>query len=77
MILIDAAGIKSKYMVLNIQTRPGQSGSPVLRDSDARLIGMLIGAYSAGSFASFGGVDPSTLHQTTHVISAEYILDMI
>lgn len=78
-ILIESSLIKSKHVVLNIQTRPGQSGSPVFRNSDATLIAMIIGSYAPSSKGgiSLGGVDPHTLHQTTHAISAEYILNMI
>lgn len=79
-ILIETKGIKSKHLVLNIQTRPGQSGSPVFNISNNNLIGMIIGSYvpniGRGSI-SLGGVDPHTLHQTTHAISSEYILNMV
>lgn len=78
-VLIDSSGIKSNHLVLNIQTRPGQSGSPIFRLSDSKLIGMIIGSYvpfSSGGI-SLGGVDPHTLHQTTHAVSSEYILKMI
>lgn len=78
-VLIESSGIKSKHLVLNIQTRPGQSGSPIFRLSDARLIGMIIGSYAPGGGGgiSLGGVDPHTLHQTTHAVSSEYITKMI
>ena len=71
--------IKSKHIVLNIQTRPGQSGSPVFRESDSMLVAMIIGSYAPNSSGSIslGGVDPHTLHQTTHAVSAEYILQML
>lgn len=78
-VLIESSGIKSKHLVLNIQTRPGQSGSPIFRLSDSRLVGMIIGSYVPGGAGgiSLGGVDPHTLHQTTHAVSSEYILKMI
>ena len=78
-ILIESSGIKSKHIVLNIQTRPGQSGSPIFRLSDLKLIGMIIGSYApnGGGGISLGGVDPHTLHQTTHAVSSEYISNMI
>jgi S1-C subfamily serine protease len=78
-VLIESSGIKSKHLILNIQTRPGQSGSPIFRLSDSRLVGMIIGSYvpGGGGGISIGGVDPHTLHQTTHAVSAEYILEMI
>lgn len=64
---------------MNIQTRPGQSGSPVFRESDSMLVAMIIGSYAPNSSGSIslGGVDPHTLHQTTHAVSAEYILQML
>jgi len=78
-ILINTNGIKTKHVVLNIQSRPGQSGSPIISKKDLSLIGMLIGSYaptnSSGSI-SIGGIDPQTLHQTTQAISAEYIAEM-
>lgn len=78
-VLIESSGIKSKHLILNIQTRPGQSGSPIFRSSDGKLIGMIIGSYAPMSnvTVNVGGVDPSTLHQTTHAVSSEYILKMI
>lgn len=78
-VLIEASCIKSKHLVLNIQTRPGQSGSPVFRKSDSKLIAMVIGSYAPDSSGgiSLGGVDPHTLHQTTHAVSAEYIINML
>lgn len=78
-VLLGSVGLLNKHFVLNIQTRPGQSGSPIFRLSDSRLVAILIGSYATGggSFMSLGGVDPHTLHQTTHAISAEYITKMI
>ena len=78
-ILIDSCGIKSKHIVINIQTREGQSGSPVFRDSDSKLVAMIIGSYAPNGSGgiSLGGIDPQTLHQTTHAISSEYIIKMI
>ena len=78
-VLIESSGIKSKHLVLNIQTRPGQSGSPIFRLSDSKLIGMIIGSYvpGGGGGISLGGIDPHTLHQTTHAVSSEYITKMI
>lgn len=78
-VLIESSGIKSKHLILNIQTRPGQSGSPIFRVSDSRVIGMIIGSYvpTTGGGISLGGIDPQTLHQTTHAVSTEYINKMI
>lgn len=78
-ILIANSDIKTKNIVINIQSRPGQSGSPVFRDLDSKLVAILIGSYAPKSSGgiSLGGIDPQTLHQTTHAVSAEYILKMI
>ncbi|OME02644.1 serine protease [Paenibacillus odorifer] len=76
-VLIQSQGIKNKHFVLNTQARPGQSGGPVFFNNS--IVGMLIGSYAPGgsSGISLAGVDPLTLHQTTHVISAEYIKEML
>jgi S1-C subfamily serine protease len=78
-ILLGAQGIKTKHIVLNAQARPGQSGSPVFNANGTRVVAMLIGSYAPGGGGgiSLGGVDPHTLHQTTHAISAHYIAEMI
>jgi hypothetical protein len=78
-VLIESSGIKSKHLILNIQTQPGQSGSPIFRLSDSRVIGMIIGSYvpNTGGGISLGGIDPQTLHQTTHAVSTEYINKML
>lgn len=78
-ILIQNEGIKTKNIVINIQSRPGQSGSPVFSKRSGSVVAMLIGSYAPNNRGgiSLGGIDPQTLHQTTHAISAEYILKMI
>jgi hypothetical protein len=78
-ILIDSAGVKSKHLVLNTQARPGQSGSPIFKRADGRLVAVLVGSYAPGGGGgiSLGGVDPHTLHQTTHAVSAEYLTGMV
>ena len=78
-IFIDSGKIKTKHLVLNTQARPGQSGSPIFSSRDHSLVGILLGSYAPGGGGgiSLGGVDPHTLHQTTHAISAEYIGEML
>lgn len=77
-ILIESGGIKAKHVVLNTQARPGQSGSPVFRRDTGELVAVLVGSYApgGGGSISLGGVDPHTLHQTTHAVSCEYLLKM-
>jgi len=78
-ILIDVEGIKFKNIILNIQARPGQSGSPIIHPVTNEIIGMIIGPYVPESNGGIllGNIDPETLHQTTHAISAEYIKEML
>jgi hypothetical protein len=78
-LIADAAGIKSKHIVMNTQARPGQSGSPVFASDGSAVVAMVIGSYAPGGGGgiSLGGIDPATLHQTTHAISAEYITAML
>ena len=78
-ILISNSGIKLKNIVLNIQSRPGQSGSPIVIPEKRSIAGILIGSYApqVNGGISLGGIDPQTLHQTTHAISAEYIKEML
>ncbi|NYS28876.1 serine protease [Pantoea sp. WMus005] len=79
-VLLDSSGIKTKFAIINTQTRPGQSGSPVVSKKDNSVVGILIGAYAnlSGGYVTFGNnINPSELHQTTQCISAEYIKDML
>jgi S1-C subfamily serine protease len=63
-ILVEAAGIKSKHMVMNTQARPGQSGAPVFAGDGSRVIAMVIGSYAPGGSSGIllGPIDPATLH---------------
>lgn len=78
-IYIDSFGVKVKNLVLNIQSRPGQSGSPILVPEKNMIAGILIGSYAPHSQGGIdlAGVDPHTLHQTTHAVSIEYIKEML
>ena len=78
-VLIENAGQKSKHIVLNTQAREGQSGGPVLDGAMRTVVAIVIGSYAPGGGGgiSLGGIDPATLHQTTHAISAEYLGAMI
>lgn len=77
-VLIKNSGVISKHAVINTQTRPGQSGSPVFDERTGFILGMLIGAWVPGpSGVSISGINPFELHQTTHCISAEHIKEML
>jgi len=76
-ILLESTGIKCKHAVLNIQSRPGQSGSMVLSPRLGKVIGVLIGTYAPQRGIMLGNINPAELNQTTHIVSAEYIKDML
>lgn len=78
-VLLGSGPVKSKHIVLNVQTRPGQSGGPVFLAGQNKICAMIIGSYAPGGGGgiSLGGVDPATLHQTTQAVSAEYIRALI
>lgn len=78
-VILGSQGIKTKHLVLNVQARPGQSGSPVFAEDGLKLVAMVIGSYAPGGGGgiSLGGIDPQTLHQTTHALSAEYITEIL
>lgn len=75
---MEANSLKSKYAVINTQSRPGQSGSLVFSFKNNTISGILIGAYApVNNGISLGGINPRELHQTTNCISAEYLKEMI
>lgn len=78
-ILIENSGQQSKHIVLNTQARDGQSGGPVFDAGLTEIVAVVLGSYAPGGGGgiSLGGVDPATLHQTTHAISAEYVRGML
>lgn len=79
-VLLGAGGVKVKHVVLNTQTRPGQSGGPVFTADGRTVCAMITGGYSPTGAAGgiiIGGIDPQTLHQTTHAVSAEYIKGLL
>lgn len=79
-ILVQNEMLKTKHIVLNAQAREGQSGGPVFTAGpQLRVVAVLIGSYAptGGGRVIIGGIDPATLHQTTHAISAEYLRAML
>lgn len=77
-VLLESNGIKSKYAVINIQSRPGQSGSVIFSPKSQKIVGMLNGAYvPEGAGISLVGINPHELNQTTQCISAHYIKEML
>lgn len=76
-ILLESTGIKNKHAVLNIQSRPGQSGSMVFSPRLGKIVGVLIGTYAPQFGIRLGNINPAELNQTTHIVSAEYIKDML
>jgi S1-C subfamily serine protease len=77
-ILIGSQGDKAKHLILNTQAREGQSGGPIFDISLQKLVAVLIGSYVPGGHSGLivAGVDPASLHQTTHAVSAEYLQGM-
>jgi V8-like Glu-specific endopeptidase len=75
--LLESSGIKSKYATINIQTRPGQSGSPVLNLKNAHIIGLIIGVFAPASGVFIAGVNPLELNQTSYCISADHIKELL
>jgi len=77
-ILLENGSLPSKHIVINIQARPGQSGGPILDMSTGKVIALLVGAYVPTNEAgiSLGGIDPQSLNQTTHAVSAHYLEGM-
>lgn len=78
-VLLSTGPTKSKHLVLNVLARPGQSGSPVFLDNTPWVCAMLLGSYIPPRTGSvmIGNIDPASLHQTTHAVSAEYIRAML
>lgn len=78
-ILLPSLAEDVKYLVLNTLARPGQSGAPVFRAETNELVAVLSGAYqppNQGVSIMIGGADLSTMSQTTHIVSAEYLRGM-
>lgn len=78
-ILIKNGIVKTKQVVLNTHARPGQSGSPIFCAYTTFMVAILIGSYAPGGGGGLlvAGVDPHTLHQTTHAVSVEYVREML
>lgn len=78
-VLLPVGPLKRKHLVLNILTRPGQSGSPVFKGDTNEVCAMILGSYVAPGQSSLlmGNIDPASLHQTTHAISVEYLKEML
>jgi S1-C subfamily serine protease len=58
-LLGSVGGLKTKHIVMNVQTRPGQSGSPVFDVDGASIVAMVIGSFAPGGGGgiSIGGID--------------------
>lgn len=75
--LLETSCIKSKYATINIQTRPGQSGSIIFDIHSGTILGLLIGSYAPPSGISIAGINPYELNQTSYCISANHIKEML
>ena len=69
---------ETKFMVVNLVLRDGQSGSPVTSENGT-VVGVLNGSYrnpnGAGVFID--NMDALALHQTGIAVSAEYLQEML
>lgn len=75
--LLETSSIKSKYATINVQTRPGQSGSIIFDIHSGTILGLLIGSYAPPSGISLAGINPYELNQTSYCISANHIKEML
>lgn len=75
--LLETSSIKSKYATINVQTRPGQSGSIIFDILSGTILGLLIGSYAPPSGISIAGINPYELNQTSYCISANHIKEML
>lgn len=69
--------IQYKYATINIQTRPGQSGSLITKSDSGDIVGILLGTYAPNSGIIIAGINPFELNQSSYCISAEYIKEML
>ncbi|WP_081336997.1 S1 family peptidase [Pseudomonas putida] len=77
-VLLPSSSLKIKHGVVNSQTRPGQSGSMVFSSRLNKVVGLLQGTYVGnGPRVDLIGLNPTELNQTSHIVSAEYIRDML
>lgn len=77
-VLLNSSSFKIKHAVINIQTRPGQSGSLVFNPKTKKIVGLLSGTYAPeGGGMLIMGMNPAELNQTSHIVSAEYIREML
>lgn len=66
--------IQYKYATINIQTRPGQSGSLITKSDNGDIVGILLGTYAPNSGVLIAGINPYELNQSSYCISAEYLM---
>lgn len=77
-VLLNSSSVKIKHAVVNTKTRPGQSGSLVFSQKAKKIVGLLSGTYvPEGGYVTVMGLNPAELNQTSHIVSAEYIKDML
>lgn len=77
-VLLESSSLKIKHAVVNSQTRPGQSGSLVYSRRLNKIVGLLSGTYvPRGNYIMIMDLNPAELNQTSHIVSAEYIKEML
>lgn len=75
--MLMGSDIQYKYATINIQTRPGQSGSLIAIPETGEIVGILLGTYAPPSGVIIAGINPFELNQSSYCISAEYIKEML
>jgi hypothetical protein len=77
-VFVKKGSLQIRHVIINQQSVVGQSGAPVYATKSGSVIGILVGVFApTGGGISLGGIDPHTLHQTSYVVSAEYLTGML
>lgn len=78
-VLLGNKGIGGKHLVLNSVVRPGQSGGPVGHPKSRTIVAVVVGSYGPQGSGKLlvSGVDPASINQSGHAVSAEYLQAMI
>ena len=76
-VLLNSSSIKLKCGIVNLFSSNGQSGSMVFSPRQNKVVGILCGSFSYDCGLRIGEINPAALNTTTHILSAEYISNML
>lgn len=78
-IFVEHMKLNTKSLVLNFQTKEGQSGSPIFRVDSRDIIAIVRGTFVPQNVGrvTLAGINPASLNQTSYAVSAEYVKGMI